>query len=91
VRRYRLRQEELAVRIKEALAEVKTLSGLLPICAWCKKIRNDRGYWEQLEGYFLSHSHITFSHGICEECEKKYTPESDADPTDVPPEAPPTR
>jgi hypothetical protein len=59
-----LRNEELA----RALAEVQTLSGLLPICAWCKKIRDDDGYWQKLEDYFQSRSQIKFTHGICAEC-----------------------
>jgi len=52
----------------EALREVKQLSGLLPICAKCKKIRDDKGYWKDLEGYLESHSEVLFSHGMCTEC-----------------------
>lgn len=59
-----LRNEELS----SALAEVRTLSGLLPICAWCKKIRDDDGYWQQLEDYFQARSQIKFTHGICADC-----------------------
>jgi FixJ family two-component response regulator len=58
-------------RLQEALANIKTLEGLLPICAWCRKIRNDQGYWMQLEEYFLKHSDLQFSHGICPECMKE--------------------
>jgi len=54
--------------LKKALAEVKKLSGLLPICAHCKKIRDDKGYWNQIEGYIQKHSDAQFSHGICPEC-----------------------
>lgn len=59
-----LRHDELS----SAHAEVQTLSGLLPICAWCKKVRNDEGYWQQLEEYFSCRSQITFTHGVCMDC-----------------------
>lgn len=62
------RNEEL----QQALGEVKTLSGLLPICAWCRKVRSDDGYWQQLEHYFESHGNVKFTHGICEECGQKH-------------------
>jgi len=62
-------------KLEEALAKVKTLSGLLPICASCKKIRDDKGYWNQIEGYIRDHSEAQFSHGICPECAKKLYPE----------------
>lgn len=58
-------------KLKEALDRVKTLSGLLPICANCKRIRNDQGYWEQIEVYVMQHSDADFSHGLCPECAKK--------------------
>jgi PAS domain S-box-containing protein len=67
-------RENLIRELKKALAEIKTLSGLLPICAYCKKIRNDDGYWEQIEGYIKKRSLADFSHGICPECMKKYYP-----------------
>ncbi|HJX31286.1 MAG TPA: PAS domain-containing protein [Thermodesulfobacteriota bacterium] len=60
---------------QEALAKVKTLSGLLPICASCKKIRDDSGYWKQIEAYIREHSDATFTHGICPECVKKLYPD----------------
>jgi len=60
---------------KAALAEVKTLSGLLPICASCKNIRDDTGYWNQIESYIQVHSEAEFSHGICPDCVKKLYPE----------------
>lgn len=60
--------------LEKALAKVKTLSGLLPICSHCKKIRDDKGYWNQIEGYIQQHSEAEFSHGICQECAKKYYP-----------------
>ena len=54
--------------LEEALANVKELRGLLPICAYCKKIRNDENYWEKLEHYVSHHTHARFSHGICPDC-----------------------
>lgn len=53
---------------ERALAEVRRLQGTLPICAYCKKIRNDQNSWERLESYISEHSHATFSHGICPDC-----------------------
>ena len=61
--------------LQRSLAEVKTLSGLLPICSSCKKIRDDKGYWNQIEAYIHEHSDATFSHGICPECTQKLYPE----------------
>ena len=61
--------------LAEALSNVKQLSGMLPICASCKKIRNDKGYWEQLEAYLYEHSNAQFSHGICPDCIEKLYPE----------------
>jgi len=57
--------------LRKALSEVKKLSGLLPICASCKKVRDDKGYWNQIEAYIRDHSEADFSHGICPECAKK--------------------
>jgi hypothetical protein len=68
-------RERLIAELRGALAQVKTLNGLLPICASCKKIRDDQGYWNQLEDYISSHSSATFSHGICPGCAKKLYPE----------------
>jgi len=67
-------QTSLADRIREAesaLAKVKQLQGLLPICCYCKKIRDDRNYWQQVEGYISAHSEAQFSHGVCPECYEK--------------------
>ncbi|MCD4775651.1 MAG: tetratricopeptide repeat protein, partial [Candidatus Aegiribacteria sp.] len=75
---YRLKNIELVKAnedLKKALAEVNTLSGLLPICASCKKIRDDSGYWEQIEEYISRRSDTQFSHGLCPECMKKLYPE----------------
>src|SRR5208282_230275 len=68
-------KERLILELQESLAKVKLLSGLLPICAWCKKIRDDRGYWNKVETYLLEHSQAKFTHGICPECGKKLYPE----------------
>ena len=69
--------KERTQELEDALSEVKKLSGLLPICSHCKKIRDDKGYWNQIEGYIQSHSDAKFSHGICQECAKKYYPDLD--------------
>ena len=61
--------------LKKALARVKHLSGLIPICASCKKIRDDRGYWTQIEAYVRDRSDADFSHSICPECEVELYPE----------------
>jgi PAS domain-containing protein len=61
--------------LQDALAEIKTLSGLVPICANCKKIRDDKGYWTQVEAFIQEHSEARFSHGICPECMAKLYPE----------------
>lgn len=55
---------------EQALGEIKTLNGLIPICCHCKKIRNDEGYWQHVEVYVRDHTHADFSHGICPECAK---------------------
>lgn len=70
-------RDRLILELREALEKVKTLSGLLPICAHCKKIRDDKGYWNQVEGYLSTHSELQFSHGICPECAKKHYPDFD--------------
>ena len=68
-------RERLISELTEALSQVKTLTGLLPICASCKRIRNDGGEWEQMEVYVREHSEADFSHGICPECMKRLYPE----------------
>lgn len=60
--------------LSESLAQVKRLKGLLPICMFCKKIRNDENYWQQVEDYIARHSEADFSHGICPECYEKHFP-----------------
>jgi len=61
--------------LQKALEDVKLLSGLLPICMWCKKIRDDQGYWNAIEHYLGQHSEAEFSHGICPDCKRKYSGE----------------
>lgn len=69
-----IRQQAAALR--RALGDIKTLRGFLPICAWCKKVRDDRGYWNQIERYVAEHSEATFTHGICPECAEQINAES---------------
>ena len=64
-------REKLISKLQEALDNIKTLKGLLPICANCKKIRDDKGYWNQIESYIRDRSDAEFSHGICPDCAKK--------------------
>jgi DNA-binding response OmpR family regulator len=64
-------QQTLISQLEEALAEIKTLKGCIPICATCKKIRDDEGYWEYLEAYISKHTDATFTHGICPTCFEK--------------------
>ncbi|HEX3482187.1 MAG TPA: two-component regulator propeller domain-containing protein [Kofleriaceae bacterium] len=71
VRQLRTRARELDQRVQEAIGELKVLSGLLPICAWCKKIRDDRGYWSKIEAYLGARTEAQFTHGICPECTEK--------------------
>ena len=68
-------QAALADRVKkleEALVKIKTLQGLLPICSYCKKIRNDQDYWQQIDTYLAEHTQAEFTHGICPECIEKH-------------------
>jgi phosphoserine phosphatase RsbU/P len=69
-------QQALAARVgelQEALASVKQLQGILPICSHCKKVRDDRNYWQQVESYVSSHTDAQFSHSICPDCFERYT------------------
>jgi len=65
----------LYAELQKALEQVKLLSGLLPICMWCKKIRDDKGYWNAIEHYTGHHSEAEFAHGICPDCKRKYSGE----------------
>ena len=67
-------------RLSDYLSEIQTLRGILPICANCKKIRDDKGYWNQIEAYISDHSEAQFSHGICPDCAKELYPEFDLYP-----------
>ena len=68
-------REKLILDLQRALAEVKTLSGMLPICATCKKIRDDQGYWQKLENFVRAHSGAEFSHSICPDCMRLLYPQ----------------
>ena len=70
-----MEREKLIAELQEALSKIKTLHGLLPICASCKNIRDDKGYWSQIESYISSHSEAEFTHCICPKCTKKLYPE----------------
>ncbi len=72
-------REGLITKLQEALAKVKRLSGMLPICASCKKIRDDKGYWSQLEMYISEHSEALFTHGLCPNCAQKILAELDSE------------
>jgi len=68
-------KERIIEKLRQALAEVKTLRGIIPICSYCKNIRDDHGYWNQVEAYLCKHSDADFSHGICPDCLQKNFPE----------------
>ncbi len=74
-RRAESERERVIGELEQALAEVKTLSGMIPICASCKKIRDDRGYWTQIETYLQQHSNATFSHCLCLDCLRRLYPD----------------
>ncbi len=73
------RQRALNMELSQALEEVGELKGLLPVCAWCHKIRDDKGYWGQLESYIEARSRASFTHGICPDCEAKVMAERDGE------------
>jgi DNA-binding response OmpR family regulator len=75
LRSLQLQMEKKNAELQKALDEIKVLRGFIPICASCKKIRNDKGYWEQIEIYISKHSEAKFSHGCCDECAKKLYPD----------------
>jgi len=72
VRRLRAHEQELQGHIDEALSRIQVLSGLLPMCAWCKKVRDDQGYWSQIETYIREHTQADFTHGICPDCKDAF-------------------
>ena len=65
-------QQRLIGQLKEALSRVHTLTGLLPMCSWCKKVRDDHGYWKAVEAYIQEHSDAEVTHGICPDCMEKH-------------------
>jgi hypothetical protein len=78
-RRAQEEKEKLINQLREALARVKLLSGMLPICSHCKKIRDDKGYWKRIETYIRDHSEVEFSHSICPQCMESLYPEYTGD------------
>lgn len=68
---YAIERQKLLTELEKRLKEIKTLQGLLPICAWCRNIRDDKGYWKNLETYIHENTDTTFTHGICPKCMKK--------------------
>ena len=70
-------RDKVIEELKKALEQVKVLSGIVPICMHCKQIRDDKGYWNQLELFLSNHSEMLFSHGICDHCLQKYYPEAE--------------
>jgi DNA-binding NtrC family response regulator len=74
--RYAIERKRMFIELQEALSQVKILSGLLPICSRCKNIRDDQGYWRQIETYIKEHSQAEFSHSICPDCLKSIYPEA---------------
>jgi YesN/AraC family two-component response regulator len=75
LQQYHLEREQLITELRSALDEVQTLQGILPICSFCKCIRTDEGYWEQVEKYISRHASVDFSHSICPDCLKVNYPE----------------
>jgi hypothetical protein len=73
------RETDLRKSLEHALAEIKTLRGILPICTHCKRVWNDDGFWEQVEVYVRDHTHVQFSHGLCPTCARQHYPEIDWD------------
>jgi PAS domain S-box-containing protein len=68
-------KEELIIKLENALKEIRSLKGIIPLCSCCKKIRDDKGYWTQLEEYLLEHSDAEVSHGLCPDCMKRLYPD----------------
>lgn len=84
LKRARDRESALIEQLQQALVQVKKLSGLIPICAHCKKIRDDAGYWQKVESYIQQHSEAKFTHGLCPDCTRIYFPDDDeTSPTDA--------
>ena len=76
-RRLEQEREKLVGDLRLALSQVKTLHGLLPVCAWCRKVRDGAGYWQRLEDYIVRHSEASVTHGICPDCATQLVPPTD--------------
>lgn len=81
--RYAIERQKLLTQIETSRKEIKALQGFLPICASCKKIRDDKGYWTQIEAYISERSDVIFSHGLCLDCFKLLYPNLKAPPDDL--------
>jgi DNA-binding NtrC family response regulator len=68
---YSIERNKLMIHLENSLREIRTLKGLIPICAWCRKLRDDDGYWKLVETYIMEHTDAAFTHGICPECAAK--------------------
>lgn len=68
---YSIERQKLLIDLDNKMKEIKTLRGLIPVCAWCRKIRDEKGYWVQVEEYLEEHTDAAFTHGMCEECSEK--------------------
>ncbi len=93
-RRFVALEDRFAAKVREletAIAQIKTLGGIVPICSHCRRIRDDAGYWSQVEAYLAAHSEVLFSHGLCPECLTKHYPEyaEDGNAPDAPGKPPP--
>ncbi len=73
--RYAIERQKMIAQLEKNIKEIKTLRGLIPMCAWCRSIRDDKGYWLKVERYIEEHTDAAFSHGICPRCMKKFHPE----------------
>jgi DNA-binding NtrC family response regulator len=73
--RYSIERQKMLAQLEKNLKEIKTLRGLIPMCAWCRKIRDDKGYWKKVEKYVEEHTDASFTHGICPVCMKKVNPD----------------
>ena len=91
IRALLVKEQQNAEELREALRQVRTLTGLLPICAACKKIRNDEGYWQEIERYLAEHTDAQFTHGLCQECAQKFVREARLGPRSPDPGTEPPR
>jgi hypothetical protein len=89
-RRVARERNALVAELQQALAEIRTLQGMIPICAWCHKIRDDAGFWQQIEIYLQVHTQATFSHGICPECSTTWSTRPRPVPDDAAPDERPS-